>query len=514
MSSLFPKLVRRFSLLFVLIWIVTALDSHPVSAAAVRPLTLGFEGDARQLPNQMFGASVEALIEHLLDDPTKVTALKQVAPGVIRFPGGSQSNYYDWRTGLINVSAQQNSSSYMTFWATVAPRIDRAFPTGITMELYAPVAQQIGAKVILVPNLETSTVTDQVAWFKQLATESILPTDIELGNEFWIAMDLDPAVLKKWPDETTSMGIMQQYATALRPIVGRSGKFAVQASAAEFDNLPSAKGPLAQREFAWDSALAPAPWFDAVTLHLYPRPEVLAASVPNATTVQLFDLFMGHGDSAVDRVITDTAKRMPGKEIWITEWSPRGGNAADLTNPNFHELVPPPMRAQLVTRYELAFLRNPAVTKALYFTFNFDDKSVLQEFVRNPDGTGYVPMDPALVMSWFASAANAGGTFQRLIDPTAQPITGVGQFQDSYRAIEGGLFVQGKRTVLILQNASNEARTYDPSQGGTKPWPTQADLLVTSDLTAQAKVAGQTTSLPVSQPLTLPPYSILRLIWQ
>jgi len=159
-------------------------------------------------------------------------------------------------------------------------------------------------------------------------------------------------------------------------------------------------------------------------------------------------------------------------------------------------------------------LRHPAVTKALYFTLNFDPNSALQEYVPGPDGKTYLPMAPAVVLGWFNDAANGGSTFQRVIEPAALPISGIGSFQDSYRAIEGGLFTQRNRTILILQNASNEPRLYDPSQGGTKSWPVEVDMLVTPDLTAQAKVAAQVTTLPADQPLTLPPYSIVRLIWK
>ncbi len=489
-----------------------AFLSQPIQAEAPRPLVLGFVGETRQLPDRILGASVEALIEHILDDPVKVAALAKTAPADVRFPGGSQSNYYDWRTGLLNFDAQPNSSPYLKYWAGVAPKIARAFPNGVKMEQYAPVASQIGASVILVPNLETSTVDEQVTWFKQLAAEHILPSTIELGNEFYIAMAGDPASMRRWPDEPAALAVMQKYETALRPIAGAGSQFAIQSAASAFNIPANTNRPFQRRQVAWDAALAPEPWFDAVTIHLYPDPEAMAASVPNATTQQLFDLFMAHGDAGVDRVLDDVARRVPGKQIWITEWSPRGGNPADLTNPNYYELVPPPMRAELIARYELAFLRHPAVTKALYFMLNFTDGSVFQEYVRNADGQ-YAPMDTAVVLGWFDNAANGGSSFQRVVESSAQIVTGLGPFKESYRPVEGGLFKSNRQTVLILQNGSAEARVYDPSQGGTKPWPSEVDLLDTSELTAEAHVAAQVTLPNASQPVVLPPYSLARLVW-
>ena len=70
-----------------------------------RALVLEKMGAERKLPEKMLGASAEAMIEHLIDDPAKVAALKEMKLGVVRFPGGSQSNYYDWRKGQLDVEA-------------------------------------------------------------------------------------------------------------------------------------------------------------------------------------------------------------------------------------------------------------------------------------------------------------------------------------------------------------------------------------------------------------------------
>ncbi len=77
--------------------------------------------------------------------------------------------------------------------------------------------------MILVPNLETSSVDEQAAWSKQLAAEHILPSTIELGNEFYIAMGGDPASMRRWSDEPAALAVMQKYKTAPRPLGPQSG---------------------------------------------------------------------------------------------------------------------------------------------------------------------------------------------------------------------------------------------------------------------------------------------------
>ena len=62
------------------------------------------------------------MIEHLVGDKAKAGALKELAPAWLRFPGGSQSNFYDWKTGLLDFHANPESSMYVKFWDGVAKK--------------------------------------------------------------------------------------------------------------------------------------------------------------------------------------------------------------------------------------------------------------------------------------------------------------------------------------------------------------------------------------------------------
>ena len=488
-----------------------AIIPAPTIPANARALKLMPLGDARKLPDKILGASVESLIEHVIDDPRKVAAIKATAPAVIRFPGGSQSNYYDWRDGQLHFDPKPNSSAYYKYWAGVAPLIARGHPNGVLYEEYAAFAQQIGgADIVIVPNLETSSVEEQVVWFKKLASENLTPKNIELGNEFWVAMAGDPNVMRKWLDEKSSMAVMQQYATALRPIVGADAKFAVQASAASFTVQPNDSRAFYRRLLQWDADLAPADWFQAVTAHLYPDLAGLTGDAQNPSPQQLFALLMARSDQGVDRALNDIAKKLPGKEIWVTEWSPRGGSPTNLDRPDLDK-VPPQMNAQLIARMELTFLRHPEVTKAQYFTLYSSDHSVFQVYVQADNQ--FAPEATAVVVGWFDDVANGDATFQRVVEANEAIVSDLGPVKESYRPIEGGLFKSANRTVLILQNASAEARVYDPMQD-TVGKPARVELLVTSDLGNTAHVAAQVTRLDASAPIVLPPLSIARVIWE
>ena len=234
----------RIRLATVMVAVVTSAPGalHAAAAPAGSAIQLEAAGPSRELPPRIAGASSEPMIERLIGDPAKTAALQAIAPAVLRFPGGSQANFYDWKSGLLDLQENSRSSAYVKFWAKIAPKIARTFPHGIHLEDYLPLARGVGADVILVPNLETATLDDQTAWFQQLATRGMLPKNIELGNEFWIAMANDPDSLRRWPDEPRAMTVMHRYEQALRPIVGPGAKFAVQAAGAAFWSIHGRAG--------------------------------------------------------------------------------------------------------------------------------------------------------------------------------------------------------------------------------------------------------------------------------
>ena len=82
-------------------------------------LILKSVGEPRALHGPIFGASTTAFYEHLLDDPVKISVLKTMAIGLDRFSGGSDANFYNWRTGhedfMFQLNKQEAESSRFQF---------------------------------------------------------------------------------------------------------------------------------------------------------------------------------------------------------------------------------------------------------------------------------------------------------------------------------------------------------------------------------------------------------------
>src|ERR1700687_3476088 len=457
--------------------------SMPLFAAAPAPLVLVSSGAARNLPERLLGASAEAFFEHLIDDPAKVEIARQMGLAYVRCPAGTESTYYDGRPALPAIQVYPNSSIYTRFWAAILPSIARAFPRGISMADYQPFADAIGAETLIVPHLETSPVADQAAWFQEMNTAGQLSQHIEMGNEFYIAMLDDPNVIAKWPNEPYALGVTRRYVRALRPyLLPRTytakgptelcalgaprryvralrpyllpgTKVAVQSAGSAFYIPATTSDQFLQRQLQWDAALAPAARFQAVTVHLYPDPNQVVGHalagppVSQAAAATILSAMMARADQGVAGVLADIEQRLPGKEIWVTEWNPRGPNPDGS-----HDALTPPMLMQLTTRMTMASLRHPAVTAALYFMLNFDPNVPFALYLPD-DAGGFQPTPMAVVLRWLDQAANGGSSYLAYAELGARPIPGGGPWPEAYSAIAAALFQSAAQMNLLIQNA-------------------------------------------------------------
>ena len=504
--------MRRIFFMFIrtAIWVLAVAGF----AACAETLTLQSQGTPRQLRAPIFGASTTAFYEHLLDNPAKIAVLKTMSIGLDRFPGGSDANFYNWHTGLIEVQSYPDSSRYVKFWANTAAKIDQEMPHGITLEQYTDFSRQIGAQVILVPNFETSTVDDQVKWFQRLASAGVVPERIELGNEYWVAMGNDPRSMARWPDEPTTMRIMKQYVTALKPYFPPNAKVAVQSASGALDVRA---GRFGQRLRQWDEDLHPEPWFDAVTLHLYPRlrdvmgiPDAGETPPTPLNALPRLKAMTARVDEGVEHILQATERRLPGKEIWITEWNPRGADTAIARGSG--EPMTPAMEMLAAARLELVCLRHSSVTAALFFMYSFNERNAHAMFVSDRQG-GYAPLPAAAALAWLNQAANAGGSFQRVVQAGARPVAGGGAQAESYLAVEGGLFRSGGRTTLILENVSADSFSFDPATLMPHSQPSKVEFISMPDISETAKLPAKINTGSNSGVVTVAPFSVTRLLW-
>lgn len=486
-----------------------------VGAQEERPVELVPVGEPRQLPARILGASAEPFWDNFIRDPAKVAAIKALHLAYTRFPGGSQSNYYDWKRGLFFVPGGGQHSSYYERFVTLAQFVGRKLPEGISLAQYKAFSDEIGAEIVMVPNLETASVADQAGWFRQLAAQGAVPRHIELGNEFWVAMGQDPQVLQRWPDETSAQRTMQRYLDAFRPYLPPGTKVAVQAAVPSFHGEPEMHGAMLERLRQWNQDLHPEPWFDAVTLHFYPRlNEVVghgAAEVPMSPQIARRNLraLLARVDEGTEGALRDVSRCVPGKELWITEWNPSGAEGAGKANRA--ETTTPAMQLQLVTRMTLALLRQPQVTVVQFFSIRFKADDLKGMFL--PGAEGYHPVPVAVALRWLNEAANGGVAYQRFVEAGAPRISGNGVRAEAYGAIEAALFRGRNDSTLILQNASDRARSWKVNPLLGLNVPARVERLVLPALADPSIRMARVETLAPSTEIPIPPYSVTRVVW-
>lgn len=236
-------------------------------------------------------------------------------------------------------------------------------------------------------------------------------------------------------------------------------------------------------------------------MHLYaPLPSVLGPNNDESKDpAEIYRGLMGRFDEGIDWTIETVSRRVPGKEIWVTEFNPRGGQPG---RPGAPEPVTPALQMHVAARALFALLRHPQVTVAQYFMLNFDPKNVFSVFVQTGDEYSKLPVAEAF--SWFANAANGGVTYRGFVSRNKIPSGGA--VPDSFFALEAGLFVSPHGRTLLVQNATEQAATLELSAFGDGP-PDRVETMATPNLGASEKLPANPVQVPPAGKLKLAPYS-------
>ena len=488
--------VQKLALLGLTVCLAGLFGQQPPVAVKLQPL-----GPARRLANRIFGASAIPAYEHLLEDPEKIAELKKMNIAYTRLPGGSDSNYYQPESGKLLVPSTPNPSSYKTFWISASQNINRGHPSGISIEQFKRFSNEIGAEMVLVPNIDTSSVSAQRAWFQGMASKGIVPTHIEMGNEMYLAMMHDPATIAKFPDEPATMRITKQYLDAIQEFLPRGTKIAIQAAPEDFSAMPGGNDSYSAGFRTWNQALKPENWFQAVTVHAYPSVNLLTVGSRANDPVAVFRAVMARYDEGIDRLIERIVARLPGKEIWVTEFNARGGE------PGHQQSVTPAVQMHAAARAYFAFLRHPEVALAQYFMLNFDGSPEFSVFLRS--GNGFRPLPVAEAVSWFDRAANGGVAYQGFV--SGVKMSGGGLVKESFNAVEGALFTSANGGTLLVQNATASPISVDLSAlgGGT---PSRIESMSPS-ISALERSAAEVVEVRPANLIELPAYSLTRVIF-
>lgn len=503
-----------------------------VFAQAPATVRLKPQGRERALPSRWLGYNSPPNYDIPIEDPKLASVLKPFRPHLLRFPGGTTANYYQPETGQLDFGPRDGSIYRRYLHDYARPNSVRLHPKGVWVEDYIRLCKEIDADLIILPNLESSSIESQVAWFKKMNAAGYRPNRVEMGNEFYLALLMDPATVKRFPDWATTTAITKQYADALRPYMAKDAKVALQAASSRF-HVPYGEGGDARqkREHKWDNDMRPQPWAQAVVVHLYPTIEASAgkgslAGLPG-NAAKVFPAFMAHTDTGYTRTISDTIGRMPGMEIWNTEWgafepaATLSGAKAEFDGMWLH----------MICRAMMTMLRFKEVTvmtaHALFFSGNLMSafrRAGGAETLDAGNGLGagsgahgaYVPINFTSIIGWFCEAGvGPDAHYQAVSVAGAKIVKGNGAFEgETYADVDACLMRRGRQRTLFVQNAAAAARRIDLSDLLGTGTGVMADAMITTNLTDSLQMAApKPQPLPAGRTIDAPGYSIVRVRW-
>jgi hypothetical protein len=280
----------------------------PVEAAGT---TVNFNlPSSRAIPKKINGVNQNFFVESFreYDSATKKwvdkeynfsrDAFDQTGTNLVRFPGGTVANYYNWETfapdWVAGEAIQQTHGNHVA-WIT---RYFDAFVGHLDPIFFIKTIQGKGKDVILTLNVYSNTPEQIEIGLKKLKAANITVRYFELGNEMYF---YTPAQEYVNTSRRVALKIKSIYPNAQIGIVGNRSDWSGE-------------------QFDWE--IPNADWFDAVIYHPY------SGNGKQLQTEQLRIQYILFGiPEKISSFIAKMRDKYPNKALWFTEW-----NLYEVTN--------------------------------------------------------------------------------------------------------------------------------------------------------------------------------------
>ena len=305
----------------ILLWIFFFLMNTPFSsysppvgqefllnAAQMPVLQLDYSKEARGFSTQSYGFNTNILGGPAWQDPKFITIIDQFKPQLMRYPGGTVANYWDWKKGFVLDNLPDDTPLGLK---------NLKMKVSATLDEFKVAADRIGFRPVFVLNMETSNLPYQMEMLHYANTIGLEVKYVELGNEFYFQHTRN--LRNKYPsgkayaEESNrwAMKIKEDFPDALIAVHGL------------IDPRSPEERPKNRVMEEWNDSMKEiveeSPWIDAVALHIY---------IPNGIkTSEEMNTLQGIQKSLTQsylglEALNQTILRLPSnKKIWITEFN-------------------------------------------------------------------------------------------------------------------------------------------------------------------------------------------------
>lgn len=269
---------------------------------------------------------------------------------LIRYPGGTESQYFDWQTGRsVPASLWTNGTLFNHSYIGTAPHI--SYPLSELHYFY----QQTGIKPVFCLNMLTKTLSNQIQMLQTAASLGIPVHYIELGNELYFNVT---DFTNKYPNPIDYvLDVKNNWIPQLSSLFPNA-KIAVIGSYDGLTDLNNNTVP--PRIYTWnDTLFAQNVGAAGITFHYYIPPNTTTLSNPNITQALAapFKHWQTMKINTVDKVTN-------GMECWITEYNLNDGNQTtySIASSWTHGLYTAALFSQMLEEPKITMLLNHQIT--------------------------------------------------------------------------------------------------------------------------------------------------------
>jgi len=425
----------------------------PTPPSLSSPAIAATLGHSRPLAPDFLGLNAETV--NPATDQRMLSALQRLAVGNLRYPGGGTANYWDWELGWLYQHLDENQ---LIWWMHGMPAHSDRF----TLQDLALVYRETGALPVLVLNMVTSDLDEQLDALRQAADLGIPIRRVELGNELY--MDIEPYVLQKYPTVEDYAAEANRWAAAIKAAFPAAQIAVVGAASAGAPSNPRTRG--------WDKTLFPllSDDIDAVAGHLYIDFGVGTPVQPGtgwgSETEQASQYQAMRTSQGIQKMLSrpflawhemNRFSHLPiDRQIWITEFSildwngpARGTWAHGLTVAGFLHTFLQNEQVDLVCYHSMA--GGPLFAAIFPSEEHWAGLTVAE--VRTP---AYAPTAVGRVLTLFGEAM-AGMDTAAMLDFSPQPTVTVGLV--THPTVLGWRFANATERRFILVNLSEQPFT-------------------------------------------------------
>lgn len=418
----------------------------------------------RDLRSVSVGYNVNALFwEGLYGDAALVEAVRGLGAPVLRYPGGTESDYWHWTNGRPVDSCRYGPCRTWDAATLQEPDLYRRFAgfSEGTPARFAALATATGGSTLLVANMVTASAREASDWIRSVSDAGLPATRVELGNEpYFSRVEGTSNNGTLFPDATGHVTAARALAGELRAVLPPSVRLAQPAFVPRVDATSGAISPENdERMLSWNDRImssGAADYADAFALHFHPRLPARSGATDTDYLARLCGFVAQFWRSTRE---TPQWKLLPAsRRIWVTEFNFSFAEAGEVAGTWAYGLY--------MAQFAVRALEDARVDLlvAHMLTGNPAWQSVVHpgrapDVPAAPGFTAYAPTASGLVLTELAAALK-GGDCGRPIEPL-----------DFRRAantdrLAGFVVTRGGSERLLIVNADSVSAQVDMARFG------------------------------------------------